>query len=144
MDDQVYVTENAHVRDGLSREATKWALTAVDAGFWHPMTWLSLMADYELYGLNAGAFHWTNVLLHTGSTIFLFLAMVLMTGALWKSAFVAALFGIHPLHVESVAWIAERKDVLSGLFWMLTMLAYVWYVKRPALCRYVFVLVAFI
>jgi len=144
MDDQVYVTENVHVRGGLSVEGTKWALNAVDAGFWHPMTWLSLMADYELYGLNAGAFHWTNVLLHTGSTIFLFLAMALMTSAIWKSAFVAALFGLHPLHVESVVWIAERKDVLSGLFWMLTMLAYVWYVKRPALRRYVFVLLAFI
>ena len=143
-DDQVYVTDNLHVRSGLSWQNVFWAFRSTDAGFWHPLTWLSLMMDHQLYLMNAGGYHWTNVLFHVGSTLLLFMVLHRMTGAVWRSGFVAALFAIHPLHVESVAWVAERKDVLSGLFWMLTMLAYVWYVKRPAICRYFFVLVAFI
>ncbi|MDD5234270.1 MAG: tetratricopeptide repeat protein, partial [Syntrophales bacterium] len=99
-------------------------------------TWLSLMLDAEFYGRAAGGYHWTNVLLHLGGTLFLFMALLRMTGALWRSAFAAALFALHPLHVESVAWVAERKDVLSGFFWMLTLYAYAWYAERPSAKRY--------
>lgn len=143
-DDDIYVTENLHVRSGIAKESVIWAFTNDEAGFWHPITWLSLMLDYELYRLNAGGYHWTNVLFHIGSTLLLFLTLQRMTGAVWRSGFVAALFAIHPLHVESVAWVAERKDMLSGFFWMLTMWFYVIYAERPSLCRYLPVLLAFI
>ena len=143
-DDAVYVTNNAHVTKGLTADNILWALTTTDAGFWHPLTWLSLLIDYELYGLNAGGYHWVNLLFHIGSTILLFLALNRMTGSLYCSGFVAALFAIHPLHVESVVWIAERKDVLSTFFWMLTMWLYVYYVNRPGVWRYCIVLCAFI
>ncbi|MEI7637456.1 MAG: hypothetical protein WCJ37_09135, partial [Syntrophus sp. (in: bacteria)] len=138
------MTDNLHVRSGLSWQNVFWAFRSTDAGFWHPLTWLSLMMDHQLYLMNAGGYHWTNVLFHVGSTLLLFIVLHRMTGALWRSGFVAALFAIHPLHVESVAWVAERKDVLSGFFWMLTLLAYVWYVNRPQILRYVVVLMAFI
>lgn len=143
-DDQRYVAANAHVRQGLTWGNVKWALTATEAGFWHPLTWLSLMADYELYGLRPGGYHGTNVLLHIGNTLLLFFLLGRMTGALWRSALVAALFALHPLHVESVAWIAERKDVLCALFWMLTLAAYAWYAARPAARRYLAVLALFV
>jgi len=143
-DDNLYVTNNLHVQGGLTAEGIKWAFTTIDAGFWHPLTWLSLMLDYELYGLNAGGYHWTNVILHLLNTLLLFLVLLRMTGQLWKSSFVAALFAIHPLHVESVAWVAERKDVLSTLFWMLTTVAYVFYAARPSLSRYLGIVVFFI
>lgn len=120
-DDNIYVTDNVHVCGGLSWESVKWALGATEAGFWHPLTWLSLMLDNEIFHLNAGGYHWTNVLLHIANTLLLFFVLRRMTGALWRSGFVAALFAIHPLHVESVTWIAERKDVLSGFFWTLTL-----------------------
>ena len=138
-DDNLYVTENEHVQKGLSREGLSWALTATDAGFWHPLTWLSLMLDYQMYGLNAGGYHWTNVLLHMANTVLIFLVFFRMTHATWMSALIAALFALHPLHVESVAWISQRKDVLSAVFWFLTMLAYVYYAERPGICRYLVV-----
>lgn len=144
MDDPTYVTQNHQVLGGLTMEGLRWSLTNLEAGFWQPITWLSHMLDCELYGLDAGGHHWTNVLIHCAGTVFLFGALLAMTGALWCSALVAALFAIHPLHVESVAWVAERKDVLSGLFWFLTMGAYACYVRQPTLWRYLLVLVAFV
>jgi tetratricopeptide (TPR) repeat protein len=129
-DDQVYVYENPTVIRGLKLKGIEWAFThSVDAN-WHPLTMLSHMLDCQLYGLNAGGHHLTNILLHTATAILLFLVLRRMTGFLWRSAFVAAVFAIHPLRVESVAWVAERKDVLSGLFFMLTLGAYVRYVQR--------------
>ena len=129
-DDTAYVTQNRHVIGGPTPEALAWALTTTENSNWHPLTWLSHMLDCGLYGLNPAGHHATSVLLHALSTILLFLLLLRMTGAEGPSAFVAALFGIHPLHVESVAWVAERKDVLSGLLWILTTLAYVAAVGR--------------
>ncbi len=143
-DDNVYVTDNRHVRSGLSAENLVWAFTTLDAGFWHPLTWLSLMLDSDLYGLRAGGFHWTSILFHAFSAALLFLALNRMTGALWKSLFVAALFAFHPLRVEPVAWIAERKDVIATFFWMLTLLAYAAYAARPGKIRYSLVLFPFV
>lgn len=142
-DDDTYVAANRHVQAGLSASGIAWAFTATDAGFWHPLTWLSLMADYELYRLNPGGYHGTNLILHLLNTLLLFLIMASITDTFGKSAFVAGLFAIHPLHVESVAWIAERKDVLSAFFWFLTTGAYAAYVKRPALSSYLLVLLLF-
>ena len=143
-DDLSYVTDNTHVQGGLGYEGFMWAMTTSHASNWHPLTWLSLMADYELYWLNPAGYHWTSLLFHMANTVLLFLVLNRMTGALWRPVFVAALFAVHPLHVESVAWIAERKDVLSTFFWMLTMGAYVRYVHHPGLPRYLAVLLAFI
>jgi protein O-mannosyl-transferase len=142
-DDQVYVTENLHVQRGLTVENIKWAFTAKEAGFWHPLTWLSLMLDYQLFKLNPAGYHWTNLLFHLANTLLLFLVLQRMTGTLWRSGFVAALFALHPLHVESAAWIAERKDVLSAFFWMATMGAYAFYVERPGLGRYLAIILLF-
>jgi len=144
IDDSVYVTRNTHVLDGLSFRSIAWAFTSTYAGFWHPMTWLSLMADAQLYGTWAGGYHLTNLLLHIASSLLLFAIFHKMTGAFWKSLLVAALFALHPLHVESVAWIAERKDVLSAFWGMLTIYAYVWYVENPGIKRYLLVLVLFV
>jgi tetratricopeptide (TPR) repeat protein len=127
-DDQQYVTENAHVQGGLSWRGAAWALTSSYANNWHPLTWLSHMLDCRLYGLKPPGHHLSNLLLHTANTLLLFLVLNRMTGTPWRSALVAALFAWHPLHVESVAWVAERKDVLSGLFFMLTLWAYALYV----------------
>jgi protein O-mannosyl-transferase len=118
---------------GLTWHGVAWAFTTEHAVNWHPLTWLSHMLDVQLYGLDAGAHHLTNLLFHIGNTLLLFGLLHRMTGALGRSAFVAGLFAVHPLHVESVAWVAERKDVLSTLFWMLTLWAYIEYVKRPDL-----------
>ena len=134
-DDNVYVSENAHVQAGLTWDSLGWAFTTLKAGFWNPLTWLSLTLDYQLFGLRAGGYHLTSLLLHATSTVLLFLLFRRMTGATWRSAFVAVLFGVHPLHVESVAWVAERKDVLSTLFWLLTLLAYVKYVELSGVTR---------
>ena len=142
-DDTLYVIRNQHVQGGLTRENIIWAFTHY-IGYWHPVTWLSLMADCELFGIDPGWHHLINVLLHTANSILLFWLLKQMTGAVWRSAFVAALFAVHPLHVESVAWITERKDVLSGLFWMLTTVAYLRYVKRPGVVRYVLTLLLFV
>ncbi len=130
-DDNDYVYENPVVAQGLTFRGIVWAFTHVHSANWHPLTWLSHMLDCQLYGLHPGGHHLTNVLLHIATVIVLFLVLRQMTGALWRSAFVAALFAIHPLRVESVAWVAERKDVLSGLFFMLTIGAYVRYARRP-------------
>ena len=129
-DDQAYVTENPHVRAGLTWPGVVWAFKSFSVTNWHPLTWLSHMLDCQLYGLKPAGHHLTNLLLHTASTLLLFLVLNRMTGALWRSAGVAALFAWHPLHVESVAWIAERKDVLSTFFFMLTLLAYERYAER--------------
>ena len=143
-DDPLYVTENTQVEKGLGRETVVWAFTTSRASNWHPLTWLSLMLDRELYGRNAGGYHWTNVILHLLGGLILFLALSRMTASLWPSGLVAALFLIHPLHVESVAWVAERKDVLSGLFWMLGIWCYARYVERPGLVRYLWVVLSFV
>jgi protein O-mannosyl-transferase len=131
-DDEPYVVENPHVARGLTVEGLRWAFTQSHASNWHPLTWVSHMADVELYGVtHPGGHHLTSVLLHAATAVILFLVLLQMTTALWPSAFASALFAVHPLHVESVAWVAERKDVLSGLFFVLTLAAYVRYVQRP-------------
>ena len=128
-DDWVYVYENPEVARGLTLKGIVWAFTHVHSHNWHPLTWISHMLDCQFYGLNPGGHHLTNILLHTATAILLFLVLRRMTGFLWRSAFVAAVFAIHPLRVESVAWVAERKDVLSGLFFMLTLWAYARYAQ---------------
>jgi tetratricopeptide (TPR) repeat protein len=138
-DDSKYVVENYHVLKGLSLEGLQWALTTFYEGNWHPLTWVSHMLDIELFGLRPGFHHLVNVLFHILNTLLLFLVLKRMTGAFWRSFFVAALFALHPLHVESVAWVAERKDVLSAFFWMLVMWFYVLYVEKPSLKRYLLV-----
>lgn len=142
-DDPRYVYENTTITRGLSISGIAWAFTHIHSMNWHPLTTISHMFDCQLYGLKAGWHHFTNVLLHTLAAILLFLALQQMTGAVWRSAFVAAVFAIHPLRVESVAWIAERKDVLSGVFFMLTLLAYVCYARLPRLWRYLVVVFVF-
>ncbi len=142
-DDDKYIIENFHVQKGLTRDSVIWAFTATHVSNWHPLTWLSHMLDFQLYGLNPSGHHLTNVFFHLVNTLLLFLVLKLMTGALWRSGLVAALFAVHPLHVESVVWVAERKDVLSTLFWMLTLWAYLGYTKRPGVKRYLVILLAF-
>src|SRR6266480_269580 len=136
-DDHVYVYDNPLITKGLTVDGAISAFTHSHARNWHPLTTISHMLDCHLYGLKAGWHHFTNVLLHTVAVLLLFAVLRDMTGAFWRSAFVAALFAIHPLHVESVAWIAERKDVLSAVFFMLTLGAYVRYVRAPSIGRYV-------
>ncbi len=128
MDDGWYVTDNVHVRDGLSWENVVWAFTSLNVN-WHPLTWISHMLDCELFHLNPAGHHATNLLLHLSNTLLLFFALQSMTGASLRSGIVAALFAVHPQHVESVAWVAERKDMLGGLFWLLTLIAYVSYAR---------------
>ena len=142
-DDYDYVLDNQHVTAGLSRQSVFWAFTGTHLANWHPLTTLSYMLDCELFGLNPFWHHLTNLLLHTANTVLLFLILKKMTGAIWQSAFVAAVFAVHPLRVESVAWTAERKDVLSGLFWMLTIAAYTRYTARPCIKRYLLVFLLF-
>jgi tetratricopeptide (TPR) repeat protein len=131
LDDPLYVYENPHVRAGITPEGIRWAFTNLDANFWHPLTWLSHMLDWQLFGPRAGGHHAMGLLLHVANTLLLFLALARLTGRFWESAAVAALFALHPLHVESVAWVSERKDVLSTFFFMLTLLAYPRYVENP-------------
>ncbi len=128
-DDDQYVYANRHITSGLTLGGLKWAFTHSHAGNWHPLTTLSHMLDCSVYGAWAGGHHLTNVLLHAAASVVLFLALRRMTGTVWQSGMVAALFCLHPLHVESVAWISERKDVLSGLFFGLTLWAYAHYVE---------------
>ena len=142
-DDDQYVTGNVNLRAGLTWQGIHWAFTATMAATWQPLVWLSFIVDRQLYGLNAYGYHLTNLLLHIANALLLFVVLNCATGYRWRSAFVAALFAIHPLHVESVAWVTERKDVLSTFFWMLAMLAYVWYVRRPAVGRYLLVVLLF-
>ncbi len=143
-DDDDYVFENPHIRAGLTLNSIKWAFTAVHADNWHPVTWLSHILDIELYGLNPGQHHLTNLIFHIVNSLLLFLIFRRMTGDLWQSGFVAALFALHPLHVESVAWISERKDVLSTFFLLLTIQSYVRYVEKPTPRRYLLSLFFFI
>lgn len=144
LDDNIYVYQNPHVLHGLNGQEILWSFAHSHFANWHPLTWISLMLDYQLYGLNAAGYHLTNVLLHAATAILLFLVLQQMTGALWPSAFVAALFAVHPMQVESVAWVTERKDVLSGLFFVLTLGAYLGYVRRPfSILRYLAVVALF-
>ena len=136
-DDHVYVYQNPIVSDGLTMHGIVWAFAHTHARNWHPLTTLSHMLDCEIFGLKAGGHHFINLLLHMLAVLLLFFVLRKMTGNVWRSAFVAALFAIHPLHVESVAWIAERKDVLSAVFFMLTLAAYTSYVRTPSIGRYV-------
>ena len=135
-DDPLYVTNNPMVGSGLTVESVEWAFTTGHAGNWHPLTWLSHMLDVELFGLGPRGHHAVSVFIHALNAALMFVVLRLMTGAMAPSAVVALLFAVHPLHVESVAWVAERKDVLSGFFWLAAMLAYWWYAKRPGLARY--------
>jgi protein O-mannosyl-transferase len=132
LDDPIYVVENPNVRNGLTLEGLAWAFSTGRAANWHPVTWLSHMLDVEWFGVDPGPHHVTNLAIHVANSLLLFGLLVALTGARWRSLFVASLFAIHPLHVESVAWIAERKDVLSTLFWMLTTWSYVAYAARSA------------
>jgi Tfp pilus assembly protein PilF len=141
-DDPAYVSENQQVLQGLSADRIRWAFTTTNAANYHPLTWLSLQVDASVFAPDPFGFHLTNLLLHALNTVLLFCFLRLATGQRWPGMLVAGLFALHPLHVESVAWVAERKDVLSGLFWMLTLLAYVWYVRRPRVGRYLVVAAA--
>jgi tetratricopeptide (TPR) repeat protein len=144
VDDPDYVTDNSHVQQGISPDGLVWALTSCHYAYnWHPLTWISLQVDAELFARDPRGYHLENALLHATSAVLLFRLMRRMTGAEWRSAAVAALFALHPTRVQSVAWIAERKDVLSTLFWMLTTIAYVWYAERPAPGRYLLTLALF-
>lgn len=135
-DDDLYVLKNGSVRAGLTAESVKWAFTSVAAGNWHPLTWISHMLDVEIYGVDPAGHHRTSVILHLVNALLLLWALHWMTGAVWRSFLVAALFAVHPLHVESVAWVAERKDVLSGFFWLLTILFYIPFARRPSPARF--------
>lgn len=144
IDDQVYVSQNPHIQNGLSLGGVAWVFKSSHAANWHPLTSLSLMIDYELFGLNAGGYHFTNLLFHILNTLLLFFLLSKMTGSSYRSFFVAVLFAIHPMHVESVAWIAERKDVLSAFFWLLTIWAYFLYAKKPGIKTYALIITFFV
>lgn len=152
-DDSTYITENPHIRQGVTPDAVKWALTARYQANWMPVTWISYMIDYHGYSRSlpgfaslteAATYHRTSLILHVLNTLLLFVFLNWVTQSRWKSATVAAIFAVHPLQVESVAWIAERKNVLSTFFMMLTLISYAWYVKRPAVRRYLLSLVCFV
>ena len=145
-DDGPYVYDNSHVKSGLSIQNIIWAFDIAadeDKHYWHPLTSISHMIDIQLFGLNPHMHHLSNLFFHTLNTILLFLVFSLMTGDAWKCFFMATLFAIHPMNIESTAWIAERKNLLSTMFWMLTMLAYIFYAKKPAFSRYLLVFLAF-
>jgi tetratricopeptide (TPR) repeat protein len=142
-DDGLYVYENQHVQAGLTREGVKWAFGFTDIAYWHPVTWLSHMLDCQLFGLDAGKHHLTNLFFHLANSLLLFFIGVRMTGHFGPSAFMAAMFAIHPINVESVAWVAERKNVLSTFFWMLTLLSYSYYAQKPAWGKYILTLLTF-
>jgi len=135
-DDDVYITNNLNVQAGLTSESVEWAFTTFASGHWSPVTWLSHMLDYQLYGMHPKGHHLTNLFFHIANALLLFMVLHRMTGALWQSGFVAAMFAFHPLNVESVAWAAERKNVLSTLFWLLTMWAYIHYAAKPTIKSY--------
>lgn len=144
LDDNTYVTENPHVASGLTGSNILWAVTSVESYNWHPLTWLSHMADVQFYGMNPRGHHLTNVVIHAFATLLLFMLLLRLTGAPWQSSFVAALFALHPLHVESVAWVAERKDVLSALFWFLTLIFYAGFVVQRKPSQYILTLISFV
>ncbi len=143
-DDPSYVTDNIHVRTGLTYPNILWAFTTLKLSNWHPLTWLSHMLDSEIYGLNPEGHHMTNILFHMANTLLLFHLLYSTTRRYWQSIFVAALFALHPLHVESVAWIAERKDLLSTFFGFVTLILYGRYAKNPRALAYVATLIAFV
>ncbi len=138
-DDPGYVTENRQVHQGVTMQSIAWAFTTYKMGNWHPLTWISHMVDWSMYGKNPAGHHMTNLCLHAANAILLFLLLLYMTGYLGRSAMVAFLFALHPAHVESVAWVSERKDVLCAFFWFAAILAYAWYVRRPSWKRYTLV-----
>lgn len=142
-DDPAYITENQIIKSGLTWKGVVWAFTTNYYGNWHPITTISFMFEYEIFRLGAGAYHWNNLLFHILNSLLLFFVFKRLTHAFWQSLAVAALFALHPLHVESVAWISGRKDVLCALFWFLTMYAYARYAEQPTLLRYVVVLLSF-
>jgi tetratricopeptide (TPR) repeat protein len=142
-DDSKFILGNKNIQTGFNWSSVSWAFTTMFGSNWQPLTWFSLMLDYEIYGTNAGGYHLTNVLIHLVNTLLLFLVLGRMTGRMWPSGFVAVLFAVHPLHVESVAWVAERKDVLSAMFWLLTMGTYVFYAASPSLKRYAWVVITY-
>lgn len=142
-DDEAYVTKNAHVRGGITANAILWAFTNPHANTWHPLTSISHMLDCQIFALNPVGHHFTNLLLHTVNVLLLFWILKKASGSVWQSAFVAALFAVHPLNVESVAWVAERKNVLSGLFWMVTIAAYISYAKHPSIGGWLVVLLSY-
>ncbi len=136
LDDNVYLIQNEHVHAGLTLETVKWALTTYHADNWHPLTWMSHAFDWELFGRNTSGHHYMSVLFHALDAVLLFLVLEYATGFTWRSLFVAALFAVHPVNVESVAWAAERKNVLSMMFFLLALIAYGWYAQRPSVRRY--------
>jgi protein O-mannosyl-transferase len=142
-DDGPYVFENSHVRSGLNWQTVRWSFTSFDAANWHPLTWLSHTLDYQLYGLHAGGHHLTSLLLHVTNVVLLYLLLLRVTGAKWRSFLVAALFAVHPLNVESVAWVAERKNLLCTFFFLLALGAYGWYSRKPGVWRYLIVAALF-
>jgi tetratricopeptide (TPR) repeat protein len=143
LDDYSYVLENRDIQHGINLQTIAWALTTFHEGNWHPLAWISHMIDWDLYGKNPAGHHITNLCLHAASAVLLFLLLLYMTGFLGRSAMVAFLFALHPVHVESVAWVAERKDVLCGFFWIVTLLAYAWYVRKPSWKRFTCVVIGF-
>lgn len=145
-DDFRYLIENRRVQSGFALENIIWSFTSgtTVSRYWHPLTWLTHLLDFELFGMNPGGHHPTNLFFHIANILLLFFVFRKMTGAVWRSGFVAALFALHPLHVESVAWVAERKDVLSTFFWFLTMWAYWRYAEKPKAGRYFVVLIFFV
>ena len=144
-DDPLWVSENVMVKNGFSWDALLWSFSGATeiSCYWAPLTWLSFFLDHSIYGMNAGGYHFTNLLLHIANTLLIFFCLKWISRALWASALVAALFALHPLHVESVAWITERKDVLSAFFWMLSIWVYAWYVKKTGSGRYLLLLMVF-
>jgi len=143
-DDYGYITKNTHVHEGITWKNIVWTFSSTDFGYWHPLTWMSHMLAFQVFGLKFGMHHLINLFLHISNTLLLFFVLKRMTGALWQSAFVAAVFALHPLNVESVAWVSERKNVLSTFFWMLTILTYVRYTERPGFYRYMLILFVFV
>ncbi|SVD11810.1 uncharacterized protein METZ01_LOCUS364664, partial [marine metagenome] len=143
-DDDVYVTDDVRIRQGLTWDNLLWAPTAIEEALWKPLTLYSHMLDVQLFGLNPAGHLLVNLLIHVGNVLLLFLILHRATGALWRSALVAGLFALHPLGVESVAWVAERKNVLSTFFWLVTMGAYVGYVRKPGRLRYLGVMGALV
>lgn len=144
LDDNLYLIQNEHVHEGLTLSTVKWSLTAYEVGNWHPLTWMSFALDWQLFGKNTGGHHYVSALLHALNAVLLFLLLESVTGFTWGSFFVAALFAVHPINVESVAWAAERKTVLSALFFLLAIMAYRWYAKRPSIGRYVSVALLYV
>lgn len=143
LDDGSYILNNPHVREGLTLEGFTWAFSFPGFDYWHPLTWVSHMLDCHLYGLKPGMHHQISMILHIVNSMLLFLAFKRMTGSVWRSAFVSLLFALHPLNVESVVWLAERKNVLSSFFWLLTMLIYIYYTKRPNFYKYLLIFFVF-